>query len=142
LTNNRLFSNRKSGEILVYEGDINKLSWSKDDIEKVSCTIYGLQDKVQSTGKTLFIFMLAPDKSTAYADFISTPVFRRQENVWKFLTDYGINVPKIDILLKEAIDRGEKDIYSPSGTHWSARGYELAAKGISEFIEDRSVSSP
>ena len=86
--------------------------------------------------------MLAPDKSTAYADYISTPVFKKKDKVWKLLTDYGINVPRIDILLKKAIDRGEKDIYSPSETHWSARGYELAAKDISEFIGKRSVASP
>ena len=142
LTNNSLFSNRKSNEILVYEGDMNKLSWSKADIEKAACVIRCLQDKVQSAGKTLFIFMLAPDKSTAYADYISTPEFRNRENIWKYLTYYGINVPRIDILLKTAIDRGEKDIYSPSGTHWSARGYELATEGISEFIKERSIVFP
>jgi hypothetical protein len=142
LTNNSLFTNLKNGEILVYEGDMNKLSWSKGDIEKAVYAISCVQNRVQSTGKTLFVFMLVPDKSTAYADYISTPVFRNRENVWKYLTSYGINVPRIDILLKAAIDRGEKDIYCPSGTHWSARGYELAAERIAGFIKERSVVLP
>lgn len=142
LTNNTLFSNRRSGEILVYEGDLEKLSWSKEDLSKATCAIRGLQKKVQSNGKTLFIFMLVPDKSTAYADYISSPLFRKIEHTCQLLADNGINTLRLDLLLGAAIDRGEKDIYSPSGTHWSARGYALAAEGISEFIKKRSVSSP
>lgn len=139
LTNHALFSNRRSGEILVYEGDMEKLSWRKEDLSKAACAIRGLQDRVQSNGKTLFIFMLAPDKSTAYADYILPPLFRRRDNTCRLLADYEINIPRIDLLLKEAIDRGEKDIYSPSGTHWGARGYALAARGIADAVKKQVV---
>ncbi|PKN38350.1 MAG: hypothetical protein CVU62_05720 [Deltaproteobacteria bacterium HGW-Deltaproteobacteria-2] len=139
LTKNNLFSNRRSGEILVYEGDMNKLSWKKDDVAKTASAIKCIQESVQSNGKTLFIFMLAPDKSTAYADYITIPLFKKRENISNYLMTYGINIPRIDKSLKAAIARGEKDIYSPSGTHWSARGYEMAASGIAEFIRQYSL---
>ncbi|MGD1074627.1 MAG: hypothetical protein ABR903_00905 [Thermodesulfovibrionales bacterium] len=142
LTNDTLFSNRRSGEILVYEGDMEKLSWRKEDLSRAACAIRGLQEKVQSSGKTLFIFMVVPDKSTAYADYISDPLFRKRENTCQLLADNGINVPRVDLLLKAAIDRGEKDIYIPSGTHWSARGYALAATGIAAAVGDHIVMPP
>ncbi len=139
LTDSNLFSNEKNNEILIYEGDMNKLSWKKDDIVKVGAAIKCIQDYVQSNGKTLFIFMLAPDKSTAYAEYISTPLFKNRENISNYLMTCDINIPRIDIFLNMAIARGEKDIYSPSGTHWSARGYEMAAEGLSKFIRYYSL---
>ena len=137
LSTDTLFSNTRNNEILVYEGDMDKLTWKQKDIAKAVCSIRGLQDQVQSNEKTLFIFMLAPDKSSAYADYIAVPVFRNRENTQQWLVNYGINAPRIDLLLKKAIDSGVKDIYIPSGTHWSARGYEIAAECIAEFIRKR-----
>ncbi len=142
LTKGSLFSNRKSGEMLIYAGDMNKFSWRKKDIEKAVCAIRGLQDRVQSDGKTLFIFMLAPDKSSAYADYIDNNMFRQLHNMHQLLADKGVNTPRIDLSLKGAISRGEKDIYCPNGTHWSARGYELAAEGTVDFIRDHIAASP
>lgn len=140
LTDRNLFSNRKNNEILLYEDDMNKLLWTKNDIEKTAFVISCLQNKVQSSGNTLFIFMLVPDKSTAYADYIATNVFKNRDNVWEYLTKKGVNLPRIDSVLKTAIDHKEKDIYTPNGTHWSARGYELAAETLAEFIRGKSIS--
>jgi len=142
LINNTLFSNKRSGELLIYEGDMQKSAWRNEDLARAACSIRGLQSRVQSNGKTFFIFMLAPDKSTAYAEFTVTPEFRNIFQSAEVLEDYGVNVPRLDLILKAAIHSGEKDIYIPSSTHWSARGYALAAEGISEFIKKRSVSSP
>ncbi len=138
LSRDDLFSNRRSHEIIVFEGDMDKLAWKQEDIAKAACSIQGLQDRVQANGETLFIFMLAPDKSTAYAEYIKGSVFRNRLDTQQLLLNYGINAPRIDIVLKEAIDRGEKDIYIPSGTHWSARGYGLAAEVIVNFIKQQS----
>jgi len=142
LTNTALFSNRRSGELLVYEGDMQKLTWRSEDVARAACAIRGLQDRVQSNETTLFIFMLAPDKSTAYAEFIAFPEFRNTLRPAVTLEDYGVNVPRLDLILRAAIHRGEKDIYIPSGTHWSARGYALAAEEITGFIKKRSSPSP
>lgn len=140
LSKDSLFSNRRIHEILIFRGDMDKFRWKQEDISKAACSIRGLQDRVQANGKTLFIFMMAPDKSTAYADYIDNSVFRNRVNTQKWLTDYGINSPRIDLLLNEAITRGEKDIYVPSGTHWSARGYEVAAEGLADFIRQWVVT--
>jgi hypothetical protein len=137
LSKDTLFSNRRVHEILVFRGDMDKFTWRQEDISRAACSIRGLQDRVQANGKTLFIFMLAPDKSTAYADYIDSSVFRNRVDAQQWLFDYGINTPRIDLLLKEAINREEKDIYIPSGTHWSARGHKLAAKGLADFIRQR-----
>lgn len=141
LTNETLFSNKKSGEILIYEGDMEKLRWKQEDVNKALCSVKGLQERIQSNGKTLFIFMLAPDKSTAYAEYMVSPEFRSIFQINQLLVDFGVNAPRIDRVVKDAIRRGEKDIYSPSGTHWSARGYALAAEEVASFIRDRMTLS-
>lgn len=127
--------------MLIYEGDLEKLTWQKADIGKAFCSIRGLQDMVQSNEKTLFIFMIAPDKSTAYSDYIIKPEFRNIFQSSEALESYGINAPRLDIALKLAIQQEEKDIYSPSDTHWSARGYELAAKELVAFLRKRAAVS-
>jgi hypothetical protein len=139
LTNNTLFSNKQNNEILIYEADMDKLTWNHEDITKATCSIRGLQNRIQANGKTLFIFMLAPDKSSAYADYIANPMFRNRENTQDWFAKYSINAPRIDLLLKEAIDSGMKDVYLPSGTHWSARGYEIAAECLVDFIKLHSI---
>ena len=137
LSNDTLFSNKRNHEILIYEGDMDKFVWRQEDISAAACSIRGLQDRVQANGRTRFIFMMAPDKSRAYADYIDRSLFRNWINIQQKLIDYGINSPRIDVLLNKAIKRGEKDIYVPSGTHWSARGYELAAEGLADFMRQR-----
>jgi hypothetical protein len=139
LINNTLFSNKQSNEILLYDADMDKLTWDHEDIVKATCSIRALQNRIQANGKTLFIFMLAPDKSTAYADYIAYPVFRNRDDTQHWLIKYGINAPQIDLMLKKAIDSRIKDIYLPSGTHWSARGYEIAAECLVDFIKQHSI---
>ncbi|MBS4033336.1 MAG: hypothetical protein KGZ85_02620 [Ignavibacterium sp.] len=139
LLSHSLFSNTKSNEILVYAGDIDKLNWKREGLTKSICAIRGLQNLVQKHGKTLFIFMLAPDKSTAYADYIAEPVFQTRLNIQQQFIDSGVNAPRIDLKLNQAIESGIKDIYLPSGTHWSATGYEIAAKCIVDFIKQHSI---
>jgi hypothetical protein len=139
LIKDTLFSNKQNNEILLYDADIDKLTWDREDIAKAICSIQGLQNRIKANGKTLFIFMLAPDKSSAYADYIANPVFRNRENTQDWFAKYGINAPRIDLLLKKAIDSGMKDIYLPSGTHWSARGYEIAAECLVDFIKLHSI---
>lgn len=142
LANRNLFSNRKNDQILVYEGDLYKLLWRNEDLEKAVCAIRGLQDKIESSGKTLFVFMFAPDKATAYADYIKDPMFRSALNTQRHLLKRGVHSPGIERLLKREIDRGVKDIYNPNGTHWSAYGYQIAAEGVADFIKNHSHGEP
>lgn len=139
LINDTLFSNKQNNEILLYDADMDKLTWDREDIVKAICSIRGLQNRIQANGKTLFIFLLAPDKSTAYADYIENPVFRNREDTQHWFIKYGINAPRMDLMLRKAIDSGIRDIYLPSGTHWSARGYEIAAECLVDFIRLHSI---
>lgn len=136
LTTDGLFSNRRSGEILVYAGDLDTHAWRTEQVERAACAVRGLQDAVEDNGTTLFLFVLAPDKSSAYAPYIADQRFRRRRETTQLLVDRGVRAVRVDRALARAIAAGERDIYTPNGTHWSPRGYEIAAAAIAGHLRD------
>jgi len=136
LTTNALFSNRRCSEILVYEGDLDAPAWSKAQIDRAVCAVRGLQDSVERSGVTLFLFLLAPDKASAYAQHFVDPVMRRRPDTTQYLVNVGVRAIRVDLDLGRAIAAGERDIYSPNGSHWSQRGYEIAAAAIAGHLRE------
>ncbi len=139
LTRNDLFSNKKSGEILVLNSWLDAKKWSKNEINNAICSALDVQNKIQSNGKTVFILVLIPDKSTAYNKYIINPEFASMEDITEKLLNKKINTPRLDSLLQEAIDRGEKDIYLPNDTHFGTKGYQITAASLDNFLVEKGV---
>ena len=134
LTRNDLFSNKKNGEILVLNSWLDAKKWSDNEINNAICSALDVQNRIQSNGKTLFILVLIPDKSTAYNRYIINPEFASIEDITEKLLNKKINTPRLDSLLQEAIDRGEKDIYLPNDTHFGTKGYQITAASLENFL--------
>lgn len=135
LSRSDLFSNRKNDQILIFKDDLIKATWTQEEIRAAACGIKKLQDRVQENTKTLFVLMLIPDKSTAYADYIMDPQLHKIPSTHPLLAKQGINLPRIDILLESAIKAGEIDVYLPNDTHFGTRGYELVALSLVRFLQ-------
>lgn len=135
LSRSDLFSNRKSDQILIFKEDLIKATWTREDILAAACRIRKLQDRVQENDKTLFVLMLIPDKSTAYADYMIDPRLPKMPRSHPLLAEQGVNLPRLDILLESAIKAGETDVYLPNDTHFGTRGYELVALSLIRFLQ-------
>ena len=66
----KIFSNNKENEALFFHFDNLKLSISPNEWAIIEKRFASLQYQTQANGKTRFLAMIAPDKTTAYADFI------------------------------------------------------------------------
>ncbi len=139
LTNTELFSNVRNNEILVLHTWFDSRAWKPGEILATICVIGKIQNIVKSNGKTVFIFLLIPDKGTAYADYIVNPEFTLLENIEQQMRDNNVNVPKLQNHLKNAIDSGIKDIYLPNDTHFGSKGYQLTAKALHELLLELGV---
>ena len=130
LSRTELFSNRRSGEILLFAEDFSKTRWAPEQVSAAGCMLRKLQDRVQANGKTRFVFLLIPDKTNAYSEFIQDDRVRRMPKTYPVLAEIGVNVPRLDVALTAAISSGEVDVYLPNDTHFGTRGYELTARTL------------
>lgn len=135
LSRSDLFSNSKNDQILIFKEDLIKATWTTEEIRAAACGIKKLQDRVQENNKTLFVLMLLPDKSTAYADYIMDPQLHKFPRSHPLLAEQSVNLPRIDTLLESAIKAGEIDVYLPNDTHFGTRGYELVALSLVRFLQ-------
>lgn len=135
LTRQDLFSNRKSGELLVLESWFDRKEWSKEELDRAVCSAANLQAHIQSNGQTLLLLLPIPDKGSAYAKYIVKPEFASTAEIFQRLADSGLNTARADWLLREAIDRGEQDVYLPDDTHLGTRGYQLVAEALWGFLK-------
>lgn len=142
LTTNSLFSNRRSDELLVYRDDVAKRDWSEEDYEKMRCTARSLQKRIETNGKTVAVFMVVPDKLTAYADYLVDSKLRRISRLNYFAVDGVIRFPRIDLAIKQAVDSGGVDVYLPNDTHWGYLGHQIAANALVDYLQRLGVSSP
>jgi hypothetical protein len=135
LVRSDLFSNRKSEDILIYHHDIvNKSSVEQQQVEQVRCALARLRNKVQANGKTRFVFMAAPDKLTAYSDYLADSRWAGLSKLDEYSENSAIPFLRVDRILKAAISEGAKDVYLSNDTHWSDVGNRLAGKAMADFV--------
>lgn len=137
LSRNDLFSNSKSGHILLLSDDERKFSWSRQDWESMKCTILNMQNMVQKNGKSSFIFMVAPDKSSVYAPFISDR--QMPSSHLSNLESEDLNFLRLDSVLTEHARTGTVDVYLPNNTHWSYEGHLIVAKELIAYLKARNI---
>ena len=136
LNRDDLFSNRQSGHLLVYRNDFERYRVSKEDLDGAICGLSYIQNTFQKNGKTIFVGMIAPDKLTAYMDVYKS--FDRDKIHWmdEVARHPQLQVPRLDVALRNEIARGTRDVYLPNDTHWGSSGQQIVAHTLAKYLTD------
>jgi len=142
LTRNDLFSNRLNNFALFFRNDFNRYAVSKEQFAKAICGYYAMQNLFQKNGKTLFVGMVAPDKLTAYFDWIKD--FDRDKTHWTTEIDKHPELNMIPLLkaLRREIGNGGQDVYLPNDTHWGPNGMKVASDTLYQYLKDSGALKP
>ena len=136
LTKLTLFSSKNKQDLLVYREDISKeKKWRQMNLEEMVCGIEMIREKVEANGYTRFIFMVAPDKLTAYADFVRDKKLQGISALPKLSEQLPGIMPRLDLALISAIRQGEPDVYLPDDTHWGSSGHQIVAKTLLKHLQ-------
>lgn len=131
LTRSELFSSRAANQLLIYDDELAKVpAATSQALDQAYCTLLEAQTLVQSNGYTHFLFMPAPDKVTAYADFLEDEELRHISALADFDRRDRLNQVDLVAPLRQAIGCGIKDVYMPNDTHWSSRGHRIVADAV------------
>jgi len=136
LTTPRLFSNKKSDWLLVYEGDVKKTAWDEKQLADIRCRLANAQNLVQQNGKTLFLAMIVPDKMTAYSRYLKDPAYADASVIERLASASGLHLVRLDQALRAAVDKGVVDVYLPDDTHWAFQGHKAAAAALAQYLAD------
>ena len=135
-----LFSSKNDREILLFNRDFWKVQrFKKEFLERRRCYISHLQNLSQKNGKTFFVALPAPDKTTVYEDFVE---FREIKNInlLELLdTDPRLHLLRLDRMFKQKIKEGVVDIYPPNETHWGSRGHRIVVETLIQYLKDQRV---
>ncbi len=136
LKSDRFFSNRKSTSILLLDEDNLKDAWPEQAIEDVRCGLYAVADQIEANGRTQFLFMAAPDKSSIYAPYIEGDVsVTRLAELQKHDDLSAVHILES---LSETASR-YRDVYLPGDTHWGWRGQKIAADAVIDHLRGRGA---
>jgi hypothetical protein len=133
LTREDLFSSKLSSQLLWFYEDLDKFKLKDTDLEKVGCYLSYLQNSVQSNGKTRFLIMIPPDKTTIYGRYFKKAPFEIRDMIGPIARP-GLNLLRLDHSLSLAAENGIEDIYLPNDTHWGFVGNNLATKSVIDFL--------
>jgi hypothetical protein len=137
-----LFSSKNDREILLYNRDFWKVQrFKKFILERRRCYISHIQNLSQKNGKTFFIALPAPDKTTVYEDSIE---FREIKNInlLELLdTDPRLHLIRLDRVFKQKIKEGVIDLYPPNETHWGSRGHRIVVETLIQYLKEQGVVS-
>lgn len=129
------FSSVEKHTLLVFKNDLRKIAWWKTaNISNIACRIKQMKDQVEASGRTRFILMAAPDKLTVYTDFLADPKLRNASQLSGFAEANAEDMPRLDLALVSAANADEKDVYLPNDTHWGARGQQIVADTLLNFL--------
>jgi hypothetical protein len=141
LSRSDLFSSRRPGDLLVFNEDLGKAGWSADDWRTIRCRLLRYQRDVTANGTTAFVFVLVPDKSTAYADYL--PAAPWLIDAAEHLAEPpGINMPRLDVVLRASIAAGTRDVYLPNDSHWSTAGSRIVARTVLRYLRPGTPPTP
>lgn len=134
LVRSDLFSNRLSGDILVYRKDFVRNTWTQADLNRIRCGYVKLAKQFEANGVTRFMTALAPDKSSAYHPWLANPDTVPESRLTELLNEFAVPDARLDHALVKAISLGMRDAYMPNDTHWGAAGHRLAAEAILNML--------
>lgn len=129
-----LFSSRASTRLLVYGDDFNKAAWSAEHLRRIRCALADLASRFQADGRTVFMTALAPDKSSAYRPWARDPARLPPARLGELFDGFEVPDARLDLAIRDAVERGVVDVYMPDDTHWSGAGHALAAQAVIERL--------
>jgi hypothetical protein len=134
LTRGDLFSSRRADRLLIYNVDLQKAGRTAAAWTALGCQLQALQSAAQANGRTRFLVVLAPDKSSVYAQFVvPPPVFvDGSERLGKLA---GLHLVRVDLPLKAAVAAGVADVYLPNDTHWGSAGSQIVAHTVARALQ-------
>ena len=131
------FSSVNKHAMLVYKEDFRKVEWWREmGMPELGCRIEKMRKQVEANGQTRFVLMVAPDKLTAYADFLSDKGLRDISALFELSVHLPEVMPRLDLALTSAINNGEQDVYLPDDTHWGSSGNQIAAETLLTFLRN------
>lgn len=131
LTRPDLFSSRTDDHLLIYDDELQKVQFTTAEaLDQAYCTLIAAQNRVQANGHTRFLFMAAPDKATAYANYLADPELRQISPLPEFYKRSGLNQVALVERFRKAIRCGIKDIYMPNDTHWGSATHRTVADAV------------
>jgi hypothetical protein len=135
-----LFTSRRARDLLVYHDDLDKVGWSGVDWTAIGCQLLALQAMTEANRRTRFLTVIAPDKLSAYAAILGSPVgwIDGTERLSKVK---GLDLPRADLALKAAIAAGVADVYLPNDTHFGSVGARIFALTVARTLEGSSRPS-
>jgi len=135
LSRDDLFSNNKSGDILIYYGDLWKRKVDEKKWEDIEDGFAALQSQIELTGDTVFMVMVATDKSTAYSEYIINESSPSYKSIFTRLSgNKGVRFAPVEEFIKEQIKSGIQDVYLPNDTHWGSEGHKAAASAMIDML--------
>lgn len=131
LSNNGLFSNRKSNRLLYIASDDTKMTWSKKEVAAIVQKLKSVQNGFAKNGLR-FIVIVVPDKSSAYRKCMSSEADKYEyPDVFKQLSSAGVNNVNLLNFFQQAV--GETvDLYLPNDNHLGMQGYKLMASKVAD----------
>jgi hypothetical protein len=138
-----LFSSQAGDRLLVYDDELRKVQvTAAETLDQAYCTLIEAQNRVQGNGQTRFLFMAAPDKATAYADYLADAELRRASALPEFYQRPGLNQVALVEQMRRAIRCGYKDVYMPNDTHWSSTTHKLVADAVVDALTGSGSAPP
>lgn len=129
----QLFSNVRKQELIYHYEDRKKLSYTAEHYATAQCGMKAFAAKIYKELGVPSIFLIAPDKSSIYAKWFQNQE-RSVESIIPKLMDRGVNLVDLYSPMLRAAKNGAIDLYLPNDTHWGARGGEIAARELIQFI--------
>lgn len=126
------FSHRRSTRLLHYIHDLRGMRWTDEDIGEAVGNVRRFKETVTRAGKK-FLFVVIPNKLSVYQKCLDDRSHIRFPDLTRRLREAGIETPDLQNVFAGNVDR-IVDLYYPDNTHWSTRGYQLAAETIAPHV--------
>jgi hypothetical protein len=134
-----LFSSRRPDRLLVFREDDVKQGWNDRKWAEFACKLRAIRRAVERNGRTSFLLLVAPDKSTAYASFVKAPKALPPERLGALIESAGVPAVRLDQIVLDRIGRGEKDVYLPDDTHWDSNTHLAVASSVYASLLARKI---
>ena len=136
INNPNLFSSKVKDSMLVVTKDFIINGRTEEQIDTAKCNLLELQTQVKTGGKTEFIALIFPDKTTMYNDYITNKNFTERSILKQIEATEGLQMAKLLSRFTQAVENGVKDVYLPTDTHCGYIGYKMAAEAVIELLEE------
>lgn len=128
----RAFTAENANTVLVYRDDLTvrdrwQASWSAalEGYERLAAA-------VEANAVTRFVAMIFPDKLSVYGHLIAEDRLNHSSVIPHLAR--GRELPRLDLVYRDALEQCTADLYLPNNTHTGGTGSLLAAQALLDFL--------